>query len=154
MEGDTSAESSPRPTHVGVGLSDDPLLQGLLADGKQRGTTALALGTHNMHAPLVVFGGATAARNGLDDLELFAVLFDQAADVDVPVQARVGVVSVVVEILISGRWVRGCARLSRVHSALRFCGPCLGRVLAAPGLLTLSTAVLSHVRIEKSIHPG
>jgi hypothetical protein len=130
-------------------------LQGLLADGKQRGTTALALGTHDIHAPLVLNAGATATRDGLEDLDLFAIFGgDEMANVDVPVQARVRVVPVVVEIMVSGGWVRGCARLSRVHSALRFCGPCLGRVLAAPGLLTLSTTVLSHSRIEKSIHKG
>jgi hypothetical protein len=62
MEGDTPAEAAPRPAHVGVGFGHDPLLQSLLADREQGRTAALALGTHNMHAPLVVFAGATAAE--------------------------------------------------------------------------------------------
>jgi hypothetical protein len=47
--------------------------------------------------------------------------------------AGVRVVLAVVEILISGRWVRGCARLSRVHSALRFCGPRLREIRPSAG---------------------
>src|SRR5829696_7535182 len=37
------------------------------------------------------------------------------------------------------------------HGTCLLC-PCLGVFVAPPGLPTLSTAVLSHVRIEKSIH--
>jgi hypothetical protein len=38
----------------------------------------------------VVFAGATAARSGLEDLDLFAVLFDQVADVDDALKTGVG----------------------------------------------------------------
>jgi hypothetical protein len=50
MEGDTPSEAPPRPTHIGVGLGSDPLLQGLLADREQRRATALTLGAHDMQA--------------------------------------------------------------------------------------------------------
>jgi hypothetical protein len=59
------------------------------------------------------FFGASAARQRLDPLDLFAGLFIDGgvAEVDVPVQARVRVV------LLFGGWVRvGCARLLGVHS--------------------------------------
>jgi len=59
------------------------------------------------------FASATAARQRLDPLNLFARLLveDGVAEVDVPVQARVRVVRA------SGRWVRWVrGRLSRVHS--------------------------------------
>jgi hypothetical protein len=58
------------------------------------------------------FFGASAARQRLDPLDLFAGLFINGgvAEVDVPVQARVWVV------LLFGGWVRvGCARLTRSH---------------------------------------
>jgi hypothetical protein len=44
---------------------------------------------------------AAATRYGLEDLDLFAALFDQMGDVDVPVKARVWVV------LVFSGWVRG-----------------------------------------------
>ena len=62
---------------------------------------------------LVLYAGAAAAGHGLEDLDLFAVLFDQVADVDAALEASVGV------ILFPGGWLRGCARLlcgHRVHS--------------------------------------
>jgi hypothetical protein len=112
MEGDTPAEPSPTDADLVQGLRPSPLYEGLLADRKQRGTAALSFCAHDMHAPLVVFAGATAARNGLYDLYLFAVLFDQMADVDVPVQARVWVV-----LILSG-WVWfGCGRVIHVDRA-------------------------------------
>jgi len=49
---------------------------------------------------------ATAPWNEVHDLDLFAVGDDEMADVDVAVQARVRAVLVVVEIMISGEWVR------------------------------------------------
>jgi hypothetical protein len=50
MQGDATAEAPPRPAYVGVGFGPGPLLQGLLADGKQHRAAPLALGAHDMHA--------------------------------------------------------------------------------------------------------
>jgi hypothetical protein len=56
--------------------------------------------------------GAAAARHGLDDLGLFpgTGILDKTPDVDDAIVTGVGV------FLIFGGWVRGCARLSGVHS--------------------------------------
>jgi len=45
-----------------------------------------------MYAPLVLDAGAAATRDGPYDLYLFAVLFDQMADVDDAIVAGVGVI--------------------------------------------------------------
>src|SRR5215210_5672096 len=68
---------------------------------------------HRLSDRLLAAIGAAAARQGLDPLYLFARLFVEGgvAEVYAPVQARVRVVL----ILISGRWVLGCARLFGVH---------------------------------------
>ena len=67
----------------------------------------------------MVFAGAAAAGHGLDDLYLFAVLVDdKMANVDDAFETGVGVVLAVVEIRISGgwvRWVRG--RLIHVNTS-------------------------------------
>jgi hypothetical protein len=78
---------------------------------------------------------------------------DEVADCDPAIVAGVGALVLVVVILILSRWVRGCARLCGGHGVLSL-GPCLGVLVAPPGLPTLATAVLSHVRIEESIHLG
>jgi hypothetical protein len=64
-----------------------------------------------MHAPLAVFAGAATARDGVEDLDLFAVLFDQAPDADPAVVAGVG--------RLFGGWVGfGCGRvLCAAHGA-------------------------------------
>jgi hypothetical protein len=102
--------------------------------------------------------GATAARHGLDDLDLFAGLFDQMADVDDTLVAGVGaleagVVRLYGVVLLLGRWVRGCARLSRVHSDLQVC---VGRV---PGCSSTCgaiyvVAVLKHGAWENATRTG
>jgi hypothetical protein len=70
------------------------------------------------YAPLVVFASASPTRHGLDDLDLFAVLFYQKADVDDAVEAGVQVI-----VIFSG-WVRGMrGRLIHVNTS---------SVLAAP----------------------
>jgi hypothetical protein len=47
-----------------------------------------------MYAPLLDVAGAAATRDGLDDLYLFAVLFDQMADVDDALETGVWVILV------------------------------------------------------------
>src|SRR5215211_13846 len=80
------------------------------------------------------FLSTTATGQRLDPLDLFARLLveDGVAEVDVPVQARVRVVLVVV---LLGRWARrGCAKLLCGHEVpLR--GPCLGVCLHRRGSL-------------------
>jgi hypothetical protein len=111
VQSDPAAQPAPSNTNGSQAPGSGPLLQGLLAQLQGNGTSSLPLLAHDMHAPLVLNADATAARDGVDDVDLFAVLFDQVADVDVPVQARVRVV-----LLFGGwvRWVRG--RLLLVHS--------------------------------------
>jgi hypothetical protein len=68
------------------------------------------------------FAGASPTRHGVYDLYLFAVLFDQVADVDDAIGAGVGAISI-----LSGwvRWV--CGRLLCGHEVpLR--GPCLREI--------------------------
>jgi hypothetical protein len=62
VQGDAAALAPPRDAHVVEGLGPDPLREGLLADGKQRGTAPLALLAHDMHAPLVLDAGGIRAR--------------------------------------------------------------------------------------------
>jgi hypothetical protein len=90
MEGDAAAQAPPRPTNVREGLGLGPLLEGIFPDLEQGGAATLPFLAHDMHAPLVLVAGATAAGHGLYDLDLFAVLFDQAADVDDALEAGVG----------------------------------------------------------------
>jgi hypothetical protein len=66
---------------------------------------------------------AAAARDGVDDLDLFSVFAEnQAADVDDAISTGVralqaSVVRLYGIVVILGGWVRvGCARLSSVHS--------------------------------------
>jgi hypothetical protein len=127
VERNATAQASPSPTDVLQGLRSGPLLEGLFADREEGGATALPFRTHDRHAPLVVFAGASPTRNGLYDLDLFAGtgVLGKMADVDDAVQTDVR--------RFVGRWVRGCARLSRVHSALRFCGPCLREIRPSAG---------------------
>jgi hypothetical protein len=90
MQGNAASETTPRPTHVRVGLGHDPLFEGFLADLKERRATTLSFRAHDLHAPLADVAGATAARNGLDDLDLFAVFGDdEMADVDDALEAGV-----------------------------------------------------------------
>jgi hypothetical protein len=112
MQGNAASETSPRPAHGGVGLGPDPLLQGLLADLEQHSTAALALGAHDMHAPLVDVAGASPTRNGLYDLDLFAGtgVLDNMPDVDYALVAGVraleaGVMRLYGVVVILG-WVR------------------------------------------------
>jgi hypothetical protein len=65
----------------------------------------------------VVFAGAAAARDGLEDLDLFAGtgVLDKVPDVHDAIVAGVGALVLVVVILILTRWVRGCARLLCGH---------------------------------------
>jgi hypothetical protein len=69
-------------------------------------------------------GDTLAARNGLEYLYLFAVPFDQMADVDDAIGAGVGALEAGVMrlysvVVILSRWVRvGCARLCGVHSCV------------------------------------
>ena len=117
VQGDAAAEAAPRSAHVGVGLGQDPLLQRLFADRKQRRAAALSLGTHDLHAPLVDVAGASPTRNGLDDFDLFAGtgVLDNMPDVDDAIVADVGALKAGVMRLYSvvlglSRWVRvGCA---------------------------------------------
>jgi hypothetical protein len=65
----------------------DPLLEGLFADLEQHSAAALALGAHDMHAPLVACFGAAAATVG--DLRLLAMLV-HVADEYPPVYTGTG----------------------------------------------------------------
>jgi hypothetical protein len=67
---------------------------------------------------LAVDGGATSARNGLENLDLFAATgaLDNMPDVDDAIVASVGALEAGVMrlygvVMILGGWVRGCARL-------------------------------------------
>jgi hypothetical protein len=67
---------------------------------------------------LVLYAGTAAARQYLYDLDLFAGtgVLDKMPDVDDAISAGVrALVLVGVEIMISGSWVRGCARLLCGH---------------------------------------
>jgi hypothetical protein len=160
-----SAEASPHPTDLLKGFGPGPFLEGLLADGEQDSTTALALGAHGKHASLALGVGAAAARNALvlDDLAVEVMLrLDDAAKVCPAVYAGVGalagdidIVLVEMRIMILNGWVRmGCARLLCGHEAFPFVVRASGRLGPPRRLPTLSIAVLSHVCIEESIHLG
>src|SRR5215208_991243 len=133
MQGDAAAQAPPRPAHVGVGLRPGPLLEGLFADLEQHSAAALTLLAHGMHAPLVGCFSAAPTRNDLDDFDLFAVLFDQMADVDDALVAGVGALQAGVVrlygIVVILRWLRGCARLLCGHEVLSR-GPGPGGYLA------------------------
>jgi hypothetical protein len=68
--------------------------------------------------------GVTAlAWNGLEDLGLLAGtgVLDKVPDVHDAMAASVGALAMVeMRIMVLGRWVRGCARLSGVHSLKSF----------------------------------
>jgi hypothetical protein len=121
MQSYAPAEASPGPTDLLKGLGPGPFGEGLLADGQQGRATPLALGAHDMHAPLVDVVVASAAGQRLDPLDLFArLLIDGgAAEVDVPAHTRVRVI-----LFLSG-WVRWrCAKLLCGHEVpLRGPGP-------------------------------
>jgi hypothetical protein len=102
VKGGPSSETAPTGANLLERLGPGPLLEGLLADRKERTATALTLGAHDMHVPLVVFAGAAATGHGLYDLYLFAVLFDQMADIDDALVAGVRMIL----IMIRSRWVR------------------------------------------------
>src|SRR5215207_7622132 len=96
-------------------------------------------------------GDTLAARNGFYDLDLFADtgVLDNTPDVDDALVADVGALEAGVirlyGVVVILRWVRmGCARLLCGHGILSL-GPRLGVLVAPPGLLTSSTAVLSHI---------
>ena len=89
VKGCPTPEARPARTHLLKGFGASPLLEGLFADRKQLGAAALALGAHALYAPLVDVAGASPARNGVEDLDIFAVHFDQKADVDEAVYAGV-----------------------------------------------------------------
>jgi hypothetical protein len=113
VKGGPPSQTAPARSNLLKLLGSDPFLEGLLADRKQRGTAPLSFCAHDIHAPLGVFAGATATRDGLEDLDLFAVLFDQAADVDDALEADVGM------FLTFGGWVRGvrCRLTLAAHGA-------------------------------------
>ena len=91
VEGGPASETAPAGANLLERLGPGPLLEGLLADRKERTVTALTLGAHDMHVPLVGFAGATATWDGLEDLYLVAVAIDdQVADVDDAIVAGVG----------------------------------------------------------------
>jgi hypothetical protein len=50
MQGNAAAQPTPSDAHVVQALGSGPLLQGLLANRKQRRAAALALGAHDTHA--------------------------------------------------------------------------------------------------------
>jgi hypothetical protein len=81
--------------------------------------------------PLALDAGAAGARQGLYDLDLFAVLFDQVAYVDGALEAGVRA------LLLFGRWVRlGCGRVIHVNSSILLAGlrEILGGLSAGPFL--------------------
>jgi hypothetical protein len=121
MEGDTPAEPSPTDADLVQGLRPGPLHEGLFADLQQRRTTPLALGTHDMHAPLVVFAGVAAAKVEREFFYLFARL---RVEGDLPYRhpAVVAGVGMVLILILSG-WVRvGYARLIHVNLLSRLAG--------------------------------
>jgi hypothetical protein len=123
VKGCPTPEARPARTHLLKGFGPSPFLDGLFADRKQRRAAALVLRAHDLYAPLVDVASASPTRYGLDDLDIFAVHFDQKADVDDAVYAGVrtlqaSVVRLYSVVVILGGWVRvGCARLWGVHEA-------------------------------------
>jgi hypothetical protein len=91
VKGCPTPEARPARTHLLKGFGPSSFLDGLFADRKQLGAAALVLRAHDLYAPLVVdVAGASPARNGVEDLDIFAVHFEQKADVDEAVYAGVG----------------------------------------------------------------
>jgi hypothetical protein len=120
VKGCPTPEARPARTDLLKGFGPSPFLVGLFADRKQRGAAALVLRAHDLYAPLVDVAGASPTVNGLDDLYLFAILFDQMADVDDAALAGVrtlqaSVVRLYGVVVVLGGWVRGCARLLCGH---------------------------------------
>src|SRR5215217_2313524 len=62
MQGNAATQPTPSYPHIMQGRSLDPLLEGLFADLEQDSAAALALGAHDMHAPLAVVAGVESAR--------------------------------------------------------------------------------------------
>ncbi len=129
MQESAASKSSPRYAHVVQSLSSGPLLEGLLADLEQHSTAALALGAHGMHAPLVLDAGATAARNEVDDLYLFAGtgVLDKMPDVDDALYTGVGALEAGVMrlyggVVIPGGWVRVVRYSHGVNLLVRLAG--------------------------------
>jgi hypothetical protein len=113
VKGCPTPEARPARTHLLKGFGPSPFLDGLFADRKQRGAAALVLRAHDLYAPLVDVAGASPTRYGLDDLDLFTVLFDQMADVHNAFVTGVGaqaletrVVRLYSVVVILGGWVR------------------------------------------------
>jgi len=136
MQEGAASESSPCDADLVQSLDPAPFGQGLLANLEEDRAASFALpGAHDMLAPLVLDVGASPTRNGVEDLNLFAVVaHDQATDEDDALVAGVGglvlilviviavivlaVVIVMAVILILRGWMRvGCARLCGVHRA-------------------------------------
>ena len=120
-----ATQASPRPTDLLKRLGPSPLFQSRLTQLEEHSAAALVLGAHDLYAPLVDVASASPARNGVEDLDIFAVHFDQKADVDEALVAGVRaqaletrVVRLYSVVVILGGWVRvGCARLCGVHEA-------------------------------------
>ena len=74
VKGCPTPEARPARTHLLKGFGPSPFLDGLFADRKQRGAAALVLRAHDLYAPLVDVAGAAAARDGVEDLDIFAVV--------------------------------------------------------------------------------
>ena len=62
VQGSAPSETPPARSNLIERLGPGPLLEGLLADGEQDGATALALGAHDLHAPLVLDAGGIGTR--------------------------------------------------------------------------------------------
>jgi hypothetical protein len=99
MEGYTPSATTPRPTHVGVGLGLDPLPQGRLPNGEQLVASVVPLLAHDGHAGLVgdadvSLASAAAAGDGLYALDFVAdgVVIDGVGQEDQSVRAGVRVV--------------------------------------------------------------
>jgi hypothetical protein len=125
MQEGAASESSPRDAHVVQGLGFGPLDKRFLANLEEDSATALVLGAHGIHAPLVDVAGASPTRNGFYDLDLFAGtgVLDKVPDVDDAFVAGVGAQALETAelrlysvVLLLDRWVRmGCARLCGGH---------------------------------------
>ena len=120
-----ATQASPRPTDLLKRLGPSPLFQSRLTQLEEHSAAALVLGAHDLYAPLVDVASASPARNGVEDLYLFAVFGDnEMADVDEALVAGVGtqaletrVVRLYGVVVILSGWLRGCARLCGVHEA-------------------------------------
>jgi hypothetical protein len=116
-------QPAPRSTHVGVSLHRTPFHERGVPVAQELRAAALPLLAHDMHAPLVVFAGASPTRYGLEDFRRFTGtgVHDKMPDVDGAMGAGVGMLVLVV--MVVGRCVEGIAgwRYSvLVHSSLLF----------------------------------